>query len=533
MTAVPPSGQKRQQDTTEQQSTASATLSQPRWKRAKTPFKSRKEANTAYWDSLSKLWLTRRALRELDRRNRQTANSVRTRITSRPNLSGELASENRSSEIKRFARHGGPDLQDLRGVSLTRVIFRPLLIRSLQYPEFVTANSTAHVMPSNQSSSRTKSKARSNLGDSATSKTKKTSAYDPNFEQILIDNHTYPDNHDFPDGRDPPRPNNENEILDRLKQTRPSLSPSLFSDKAFRSFGRINAQALHEDDVMASVIPLIQGDASIPSARNLSFGNLEPFADGKICDAKPDFYDGARPEEINQQVRTELGLYITPSTQQRAPALPNFFMEVKGPDGSGAVAKRQACYDGAVGARGIHQLRSFRVEDLGTVYDNNAYTITSAYHSATGTLQVYTTHPTQPTVPEESPKYHMTQLRSFAMTDTAEAFRQGASAFRNARDWAKENRDELIVAANVRVKSMLSESSATEEISVLDTSADELALGTSEGPNSSHRPLKRKRYTGTIATPPNLDRLSKHHKKRGNDSLRVSQERKAVARGRN
>lgn len=50
---------------------------------------------------------------DLDRRNRQTANSVRTRITRRPNLSWELTSENHSSEIKRFARHGGPDLQDL------------------------------------------------------------------------------------------------------------------------------------------------------------------------------------------------------------------------------------------------------------------------------------------------------------------------------------------------------------------------------------------------------------------------------------
>ena len=132
-------------------------------------------------------------------------------------------------------------------------------------------------MPLNQSSSRTKSKARSPLGDSATSKTKKISAYDPNFEQILINNHTYPDNHDFSDGRDPPRLNNENEIFDRLKQTRTSLSPSRFSDKAFCSFGRINAQALHKDDVMSSVILLIQGNASIPSARNLSFENLTPF----------------------------------------------------------------------------------------------------------------------------------------------------------------------------------------------------------------------------------------------------------------
>lgn len=253
----------------------------------------------------------------------------------------------------------------------------------------------------------------------------------------------------------------------------------------------------------------MQGDALIPSARNVSFRNMQPFADGKICDAKPDFYDGVRLEEIHRHIRTELGLYIIPSTQQCAPALPNFFMEVKGPDGSGAVAKRQVCYDGTVGARAIHALRSFGVKDPKTVYDNNVYTITSAYHSATGTLQLFTTHPT---LLAESPEYHMNQVRSFAMTDTVEAFRQGASALRNARDWAKETRHKLIVAANDRVEGMPRESAATEEISVLDTSADKLALGSSEGPNSSHRPHKRKRYTGTMATPPNLDRPSKQLK---------------------
>lgn len=199
MTAVPPSGQKWQRDTTEEQLTTSATLSQLCWKRAKTLFQLRKEANTVYWDSLSKLWLTQHILRELNRRNRQPAtNSVRTRITRRSNLKGELAWENSKSEIKRFSRHGGPDLQDLRGVSLTYVILRPLLIRSLQYPRFVTANSIVHVMSLNQSSSRMKG------STSTTSKTRKTSAYDPNFEQILIDNHNYPDNYDFPNSRDPP-----------------------------------------------------------------------------------------------------------------------------------------------------------------------------------------------------------------------------------------------------------------------------------------------------------------------------------------
>lgn len=292
--------------------------------------------------------------------------------------------------------------------------------------------------------------------------------------------------------------------IQRMTQPRPSLSPSHFSDRAFDYFVQINEEALTEAIVMRKAFPIISGNVNIPSTGELPFGNL-------LVDAKPDFYDGARPAQIHRRIRSELGPHITPSTQQQAPALPNFFAEGKGPDGSAAVAKRQACYDGALGARGIHELRSFGVEDSETVYDNNAYTITSTYHN--GQLQMYTTHPTQPRNVETSPEYHMTQLRSLAMTDNAARFREGASAFRNARDWAKEQRDDLIAAANTRVIGMPRETStlessghsmlsqSTHELAQLEseTSADELALEVSVGTNTSHKRLRgsEKRHTET------------------------------------
>lgn len=102
----------------EEHSTIAATSPESPWKRAKRLFQPQQEANAAYWDSLSKLWLTRRALKELNRRNKQTASSVRTEIIRRSGRSEESATlENCSSPLKRFARHGGPDLRDLRGVS--------------------------------------------------------------------------------------------------------------------------------------------------------------------------------------------------------------------------------------------------------------------------------------------------------------------------------------------------------------------------------------------------------------------------------
>ena len=75
----------------------------------------------------------------------------------------------------------------------------------------------------------------------------------------------------------------------------------------------------------------------------------------------------------------------------------------------------------ALSARGVHKLRSFE-EDRDTVYDNNTYIITSTWHN--GHLQIYASKPIDP---ESPPEDHMTQLRSFAMIDTAERFREGGS----------------------------------------------------------------------------------------------------------
>ncbi|CAF9924388.1 MAG: hypothetical protein ALECFALPRED_002737 [Alectoria fallacina] len=105
---------------------------------------------------------------------------------------------------------------------------------------------------------------------------------------------------------------------------------------------------------MSNAFPIIAGTADIPLQENLLLGNLKHLTDGSITKAKPDCYDGSSPADLNKQTREELGPYIVPSTSTAAPCLPNFFTEGKGPNGSTAVCKRQALYDGALGARGIH-----------------------------------------------------------------------------------------------------------------------------------------------------------------------------------
>ena len=135
MTAVAPEdqplcGQKRRRRAIEEEH--STVTTPPLWKRAKRHRQSQQKTDTAYWDSLSKLWLTRRALDELDRRNRQRASPVE-RNGDKPRQLRSL-----SKQLKSFTQNGGPDLCNLRGVSWTyenpdRCSFPPFSIQNARH----------------------------------------------------------------------------------------------------------------------------------------------------------------------------------------------------------------------------------------------------------------------------------------------------------------------------------------------------------------------------------------------------------------
>ena len=430
---------------------------------------------SAFWDNLSTTYLTKPALLELDQRNAREApkpqphRSPRHRPLTRRVLAEFRASpcslaspidyldncESRDlTSIKRTARHGGPDLRDIRGVCGQP--FAAVTTYSLQY------QGPPNPLGPRMSSSRSISGIPKRISNSApttkpthTTTTKSTSPYDRNFEQKLIDGGVYPAGYRHPNGQAAMKPENWEEIHVRLRQRRPSLSPSKFSEEDFEKFVQADMDAAKEKQVTTSVIPIIEGngtDTKCISGDTL-FTNFEPLTDGTLVPGKPDIYYGARPEQLVRPVRDELGGQVVPSTQDSLPIAPSFFVEVKGPDGLPAVAKRQATYVGALGARAIHTLRSYGQEP---VYDHNAYTITSTYLD--GQLKMYSSHVTRPSLPGGRPEYFMTQLNAWSMTGNIETFRQGVTAYRNARDWAKEHRDEAIRMANKMANKMANES---------------------------------------------------------------------------
>ena len=309
----------------------------------------------------------------------------------------------------------------------------------LQYFYLIEASPT---MP------RTKSPYRTTY-DSGNLARKKISVYDAGFEQHLINHSVYPYGYRHADGRRAPKPENWADIQQMMIQSRPSLSPSRFSDNDFERFVDKATDAVDEADVIKKVFPILEGESDMPSGSKRLFTNLAPLTDGTIVADQPDYYYGARPSQLDLRVRKDLNTYVIPSKKDKAPVLPNDYTEWQGPEGNWVVVERQACYDGAIGARAMQHLQSYGQPE--PVYDNNAYVITRAFDGSH--LHMYTTHPTAPTSLGGLPEYHMNQLNSWGMTGNIETFRQGATAYRNARDWAKKKRDEFIETVNKRAAS--------------------------------------------------------------------------------
>jgi hypothetical protein len=113
--------------------------SQPQSKRQKLNYHFTGSLPPTFWDNLSKIWLTKSALRELNRRNNKAASrpprpqyrQVRGPVTRNflAKLRNRQATQSAADflrhcesstlkDIKLFARHGGPDLSDLKGVRI-------------------------------------------------------------------------------------------------------------------------------------------------------------------------------------------------------------------------------------------------------------------------------------------------------------------------------------------------------------------------------------------------------------------------------
>jgi len=394
-----------------------------------------------FYDLLSSsgigIGLTKRALQEFDRRNASET---------RQEPLEKLPFKDPLPDIKRFARHGGPDLSDVIGVSHPRQASL-LVLTMQQYPETASIEMTYSRSKAQSASKRQQRKSKAvavNTGRVTKSSTKKTksgrsSAYNADFMNLLISN-----------GIDRPqrinKPANYDQLRDRLAQRRGSLSPSTFPETNHENFLDAVENAFNEAQVMSDVFPAIKGPKIYPSTTNRPCYNWAPLVTADLVAPQPDFFDGARQSAEDSELRQALNSLIVPSTSSDAPFLPNFLAEAKPPGGSAEVARRQAVYDGAFGARAMHYLQAYGAEEI---YDGNAYTLTSTYSD--GKLEIFSHHMTQPSSPEKPPHHHTVSIGRWLLDQDVQSFRVGAAAFRNVRDLAREIRGRFIADANRRM----------------------------------------------------------------------------------
>ncbi|KAI9667887.1 MAG: hypothetical protein M1821_000706 [Bathelium mastoideum] len=247
-------------------------------------------------------------------------------------------------------------------------------------------------------------------------------------------------------------PKNWDAIQERKVQPRPHVP--LGSDEDFKIFQRA-AKSAGKGHGVRLVSAYVYGmiDEYPPKSTAVPFNNMASLTDGTNPPWNPYSYNSAQPEQLDPKVREQLSSFIVPTKRPEDPILPNFFMELPMVErlrslAAHAMTVRGAMYSGALGTRAMHALQSYGHEDAS--YDGNAYAFSSWYND--GWLVICATYASQSTKYSDRAEYFICELARFDMSADLETFRAGATAFRNIRDLAREQRDDAIRKANNKAR---------------------------------------------------------------------------------
>lgn len=379
------------------------------------------------YDHLAHIRLEPQALDEFNRRNAllpqltpfAPESSSETLLASLPLRRGEVP-----AELQQFARLGGPDLTDLRGYT------RPVSIPSLNTESL------------DMSQQKRKSDAQENENPDK-KKSKKSNAYDDNFETFLLDRNVNGEIMEL-------EPSNFADLKETLAEERLDMSPTNFTnDKLKKLISDIKNDTRNEGGVEDKIVTVIRGDADYPTAKGQACTAWIPLTeDVQLARAEPDYYDGLKPHKDNALLRKHLSHLIVPAPNMN-PFLANFFFEVKGPKGILEGARRQAMYDGAYGARGMYFTGVIAEEKELT---KKAVTFSAIY--ASGVLKLFAHFILRPNEKDNVLHYHMTLLDSFLLDNSLEQAREAITSFRNLRDHAAPARADLAERASKSLRKL-------------------------------------------------------------------------------
>lgn len=410
-----------------------------------------------FWDNLSRIPLSRGALKEHDRRNRH--------IAAAPNPTD---SKSIKYDLTRYARHGGPDLSDLRGFGeeIEEEVAEEDgdrdgddMLRGRQARGGSSGTSRGGV---------TKRRGSRRRGTSSDQQTKSSSPYDPAIKQHLTDHRVWPMHYWYEDGEEPPPPDNLQEIMAHLHGAlRASLEPENFTVEDFQRF-RKAYHLTSSEEARSRTLELVEGALST-STRHVKRGpfqlnRLYPLTPDQLVPGHPDRAFGSRPETLDRAARYDPQIQdlILPTAAQDI-LCPNFIVHVKGPGGTQEVADVQAVYDGALAARGMEALWAYGTEGDERDQPNDARTLTCTFVS--GTLRMYAVHirpcgasatrvqrqQTSSWDTNDAIEYITTLIGAWFIDTSLEELRKATSAFRYGLEWAQEQRHRAIDRVNRRL----------------------------------------------------------------------------------
>ncbi|KAL3476810.1 hypothetical protein BJX99DRAFT_258144 [Aspergillus californicus] len=359
---------------------------------------------TAISKNASQHRLTKRTLIEL-RRSADVVQSV-PKLSRRPSRSAAVylhkCTPAYSRELKKFSQRGGPDLTDLR-----------------RYPAPAGFRAWS-VEPTFQDR-----KSWEDAHSPAAAAGKSPRAL--RFEDHLINHQLYPWCR-IPNSGQSTSP-------------RPSAFPETTASRMFSKLAVTYWTTKSEQELKAAVISALEGNDSSNEGRGIQFENLAPLTStggAVLVNARPDVVHGARAEQLNREIREELDGLIVPSTEaDDIPIASNFFLLIASAEASSAEVERDACYYSALTARGMYALRLYRQNR--PVNEKSGYIVTATY--SLGVLELYSTCMAD---------YRTGRIGAWPLHGKLETFLEGVNAYRNARDWAKQQRDEAIRVANAR-----------------------------------------------------------------------------------
>lgn len=266
-------------------------------------------------------------------------------------------------------------------------------------------------------------------------------AYTAALEQQLIDHFIYPPCYHLTQN-----PANLGDIQTRLNRRRPSLDQSCFSDDDYSEILKKDGEDKSKSSSQSLVFSTFIGKLDIPHVQGISLKNLAHLTDGSIHKPRLEFYDGVHPSKLGWELREDFAKFIEPSNNPSVPILPTFLMTVAAPPTGLKYLTRAAWYYGVFAARAIYQLRAHIPSQV--LNDKRAYVVTAGYDPDSTLLRLYTTHMVLTDNPATPFQYHTVVCGSWCLESGAETFRTAISALRNAREWARDQRDDLIRLAN-------------------------------------------------------------------------------------